>query len=97
MHGATSAWAIGGLARYITKWTPECDRRLERLMNYVRSTLEYRQVGWVGDDIGKVNMDLYADANYGNGGGKTRLVCSSMWRDHTHAFPSRDSAWVRTP
>merc|ERR1712051_1014879 len=63
--------AIGGLARHITKWTPECDRRLERLMNYVHSTLEYRQVGWVGDDIGKVNMDLYADANYGKDDGKS--------------------------
>merc|ERR1712051_712191 len=63
--------AIGRLARYITKWTPECDRRLERLMNYVKSTLKYRQVGWVGDKTDAVNLDLYADANYGKDGGKS--------------------------
>ena len=63
--------AVASLARFITKWTPECDRRLERIMNYVKSTLSYRQIGWVGDDISELNLDLYADANYGTHGGKS--------------------------
>ena len=40
-------------------------------MNYVKSTLSYRQIGWVGDDISELNLDLYADANYGTHGGKS--------------------------
>ncbi len=35
--------AIQFLASYITKWTPECDRRLDRLVSYVWSTLKHRQ------------------------------------------------------
>ena len=63
--------AVGNLARYITKWIPECDRRLHRLMCYIKGSLKHRMVGWVGDDITKINMDLYADANYGTNGGKS--------------------------
>ena len=63
--------AVAWLARYITKWTPEMDRRLARLMNYVKSSLKYRQIGWVGDPATELNLDLYADANYGTNGGKS--------------------------
>ena len=44
---------------------------LQRLMDYVHSTVKYRQVGWVGDDIEPLNLGLYADANYATGGGKS--------------------------
>ena len=40
--------AVCHLARYITKWTKECDKRLFRLMCYIHSTLGFRQAGWVG-------------------------------------------------
>ena len=32
--------AVANLARFLTKWTPECDKRLHRLMCYVKSTLK---------------------------------------------------------
>ena len=63
--------AIANLARYITKWTAEHDRRLHKLMCYVKSTLDYRQVGYVGDSVSQVNLHLYADANFGGSRGKS--------------------------
>ena len=63
--------AIAGLSRHITRWTAECDEKLHRLMCYVKTTLDYRMTGWVADDVGKLNLDLYADANYGTHGGKS--------------------------
>ena len=68
--------AVGNLARYITKWTPECDRRLHHLMCYIKSSLKHRMVGWVGDDISKINMYLYADANYGTNCGNRQPASS---------------------
>ncbi len=40
-------------------------------MNYVHSTLDYRQVGYVGDTADQVNLDLYADTNYVKDGGNS--------------------------
>ena len=37
------------LATFVTKWTPECDKRIFKLMCYVQSTLHYRMTGFVGD------------------------------------------------
>ena len=42
LYGSRTAWppiavVISRLASFITKWNRECDRRLERLMDYVRS------------------------------------------------------------
>ena len=55
--------AIANLARYITEWTPEHDRRLHRLMCNVKSTPSYRQTGRVGDEMLAASLHLYADAN----------------------------------
>ena len=63
--------AIANLARYVTKWRPEHDRRLHRLMCYVHSTLSYRQTGWVGDEMSAANLHLYADANFGGSCGRS--------------------------
>ena len=57
--------AVANLARYSTKWTEEHDRRLAKLMQYIKSTLDYRQVGWIGDPIEQLNLHLHADANFG--------------------------------
>ena len=56
--------AVGHLSRFLTKWTDECDLRLDKLMRYIKTTLHYRMTGWVGDDIRSINLHLYADANF---------------------------------
>ena len=48
--------AINNLAAYITKWTPDCDKRLHSIMCYVHSTLKHRLVGlWA---ISQRNYDI---------------------------------------
>ena len=37
-------WSVNKLARSITKWTKACDKRLNRLISYVRHTCEYKQI-----------------------------------------------------
>ncbi len=56
--------AVCHLACNVSKWTSECDRRLVRLVSYIQSTLSYRMVGWVGDDLSHVQPHLYADADF---------------------------------
>ena len=56
--------AVTHLATYVTKWTSECDRRLHRLIGYIKSTKHYRMVGWVGDELSCVQPHLFADADF---------------------------------
>ena len=57
--------AINDLAAYITKWTPDCDKRLHRIMCYVHSTLKHRLVGFVGDKPEQLRPHLFSDAEIG--------------------------------
>ena len=41
--------AIGRLATLITKWDSLCDKKLHRLIQYVRFSKGVRQIGFVGD------------------------------------------------
>ena len=40
--------ATQGLASRVTKWSPDCDKSLHRLMCYIHSTLDRTMVGFVG-------------------------------------------------
>ena len=42
-------WSVNKLARSITKWTKACDKRLNRLISYIRYTSEYKQYCHVGN------------------------------------------------
>ena len=41
---------IGFLAKRITRWDRDCDRRLHRLMCYILKTADEVSYGWTGDD-----------------------------------------------
>ena len=56
--------AVNYLASRITKWSPECDRRLRRLMCYIDSTAESELIGWVGDAPEDLVLWLFADADF---------------------------------
>ena len=56
--------AITFLACQLTKWTDQCDRRLHRLMCYVKWTIFHEQVNWIGDQLIDLRLHLYADANF---------------------------------
>ena len=46
------------------RWTPECDKRLHRLISYIDTTADAMQIGWVGDDLSHLEPCLYADADF---------------------------------
>ena len=57
--------AVCHLAQRVTKWTVECDRRLQRLVGYIAYSLRKRAVGWVGDGLGALQPHLFVDADFG--------------------------------
>ena len=56
--------AVSHLACYFTKWTPECDRKLHRLVCYIHSSYHVRMVGWVGDPLERLEPHMFADADF---------------------------------
>ena len=56
--------ATGRLATMITKWNSECDRRLHRLVCYVNSTFDMKQVAYVGDNFVDLVLRIYADSDF---------------------------------
>eukprot|EP00969_Alexandrium_andersonii_P224896 9932120-Alexandrium_andersonii.AAC.1 len=55
---------VGLLATKITKWTSKCDRRLSRLVGYMKATTGLRMIGWVGDSFDAIEPHLFADADF---------------------------------
>ena len=57
--------AVCHLACFITKWTPDCDRRLHRLVPHIDATKHFRTTCWVGDSFSfDLGLHLYADADF---------------------------------
>ena len=56
--------AVCFLAKYITIWDTERDRRLHRLMCYLNSTSDDVTVGWVGDTPTHLLRHIYCDADF---------------------------------
>ena len=56
--------ATNRLARMVTKWSKECDRRLHKLMAYLEYSADWEMVGYVGDPPEDLNVDLFADADF---------------------------------
>ena len=51
------------LARRVSKWDKECDKRLLRLMMYIRTTSDYLTYAYVGDPPENCSIGLFADAD----------------------------------
>ena len=56
--------SINTLARNVTKWTVKDDVRLHHLMCYVNGSKTRKMIGWVGDDLSQLTVDIYADADF---------------------------------
>ena len=52
------------LATMVTKWTTACDAALLRLMRYIKATVDWVLVGYVGDSVSDLSLQLYADADF---------------------------------
>ncbi len=55
---------VGHLATYLTKWDSEQDDKLSRMMSYVNCSGHYRQIGFLGDPLDKVELGLFCDADF---------------------------------
>ena len=69
--------SINNLARNITKWSFKDDARLHHLICYVQSSKSKKMVGWVGDDLSKLSIDIYADADFAGCEDSLRSTCGA--------------------
>ena len=53
---------VNRLARNITRWTTDDDKKLHHLMCYLHHTKHWRMIGWVGDSVEDLYWAVYADA-----------------------------------
>ena len=67
--------ATCSVARRVSKWTTECDRRLHRLVSYMNNTKSHKQYAYVGDAFDQCTLALFADADYA--GDKTDSISTS--------------------
>ena len=56
--------AVANLAKNITKWNANCDKRLHRLICYVNYSLDLRLKGHIGDSFDKLALSCYSDADF---------------------------------
>ena len=54
---------VGALASRVTKWIQLCDRRLHRLVAYIKSSRNVCMYSWVGDSADKLELVMYCDAD----------------------------------
>ena len=57
-------WSVNKLARSITKWTKDCDKRLNRLISYIHHTSEYKQYCHVGNTPKQCRLGLFQDSDF---------------------------------
>ena len=51
--------AVGALTTMITRWGEMCDRKLFRIIKYINGSLEWRQVGLIGDQPDDLHIGLF--------------------------------------
>ena len=55
---------VNRLARNITRWTTDDDKKLHHLMCHMHHTKHGRMIGWVGDSVEDMYLAVYADADF---------------------------------
>ena len=56
--------ATQSLASRVTKWSPDCDAGLHRLISYISSSLDITTRGFMGDRFSECQLWLFADADF---------------------------------
>ena len=57
-------WTVNTLARKVTCWNGACDRRLHRLISYLRHTQNWTQTCYVGDYPDDCFLVCFCDASF---------------------------------
>jgi len=55
--------AIGDPTKRLTTWSVADDKRLNRLMGYIKQSAKLRLVGKIGNSIQDLKLSLYTDAD----------------------------------
>jgi hypothetical protein len=55
--------AIQRLAEKFHAWSPLETKKLHRLVEYINSTLDYRQYAFIGDDWSELELAIFVDAD----------------------------------
>ena len=82
---------IGRLAKQVTCWDLDCDQRLHHLMCYIHTTVDYKQVAWIGDDPADLTVHLYADADFA---GCPYTLRSTSGEHHSIQGPNSRFPWA---
>ena len=56
--------AVNKMSCVVAYWNSDADLRLQRLVSYIKSTLHYRQYGWIGDSPKDLQPHAYTDADF---------------------------------
>ena len=64
--------SISDLTRRITKWSKGDDRKLYRLMCYLKQTANFHLEGHINDDASSLRLCLYTDADHASGSQDTK-------------------------
>ena len=57
-------WSVNELAGSVTKWKRACDRRLARLICYIRHRIDYRQYIHVGNTAQHCRLGVFQDSDF---------------------------------
>ena len=57
--------AINTLARHITRWSANDDKRAARLIGYIPATIDYAHVMRINDPPAELWLPLYVDSDFG--------------------------------
>ena len=57
-------WTANYLARKVTKWNKTCDKRLRRLICYIKCTLNWEQMCFIGNKPEECWLALFCDASF---------------------------------
>ena len=57
-------WSVNKIARAITRWTKPCDKRLARLISYIRHASECRQYCHVVKTATQCRLGLFQDSDF---------------------------------
>ena len=58
--------AINTLARHITRWSANDDKRAARLVSYIAATIVYDHVMRINDPPAELWLSLYVDSDFGS-------------------------------
>ena len=79
--------AVANLAKNVTTWNANCDKRLHRLICDVNSSLDLRLKGHIGDSSDTLALSLYSDADFA-GDNRQNLPREYLWPSQVQTLSS---------